>query len=154
MNLRNHLVDVVAEFFYAGLFDGGNEDAGRLFLGNPAVPEFFEGPVFRSFGLQGIFVVFFVCVVVYLIEYHIHRFVGGPDVPERFFHDGHLFLEIGVGNIDDMDEDIRLPNFVQRAFEGFDELGRKFPDESDRVAEEEGNILDHDFADGGIQGGE
>ena len=68
MNLRNNLVKVVAEFFYAYPLFGRQEDAGGLFLGNPAVFELFQGAVDGLPGLQRELVVGLVGVSVHLVE--------------------------------------------------------------------------------------
>ena len=68
MNLRNYLVKVVAEFFYADLFLGRNEDTWSFFLCNPAVLELFKRAVRGLFGLQGEFVVGLVGVGVHFVE--------------------------------------------------------------------------------------
>ena len=133
MNLRNHLVKVVAEFFYADALFRRDEDARGFLHGDPAVLELFQRAVPVVFRLQGEFVVGLVGIGVHFVEHDVNRFVHGADVSEGFLHDGHLFLEVGVGNIHDMDQDIRLPDLVQGAFEGFDELGGQFADESDGV---------------------
>ena len=53
-----------------------------------------------------------------------------------------------------VNEDIGLPDFVQGAFEGFDQLCGQFPDEADGVGKQERAVFDHDFPDGRVQGGE
>ena len=45
MYLRNHLVKVVAEFFYVDFLLGGNEDARTLLVRNPEVLQFIESAV-------------------------------------------------------------------------------------------------------------
>ena len=94
MDLRNHLVDVVAEFLYADLFLGGNEDTGHLFLGYPAVFQFFQRPVGLCFRLQAEFVIFLILILVNLVEYDLNRLVGSVDIFQCPFYDFHLFLEI------------------------------------------------------------
>ena len=59
-----------------------------------------------------------------------------------------------MGDVDDMYEDVGFPYFVKCTFESFDELGGQFADESDSVAKKEGNVLNDDLPDGGIEGGE
>ena len=78
MNLRNHLVDVAAEFLYVGLVDGRHEDARGLFLCDPGVFQFFQSQVFLSLRGKGEFIIFLILVGVYLVEYHIDRLVGSP----------------------------------------------------------------------------
>jgi len=65
-----------------------------------------------------------------------------------------LFFEIGVGNVDNMQENIRLAHFVQGRFERFDQRVGEFPEEAHRVGEEEGLIADHHLADCRVEGGE
>ena len=51
MNLRDHLVDVLAEFVDVLLFDGGDEDAGDLAAADPLVFQFFQREITLVFGL-------------------------------------------------------------------------------------------------------
>ena len=57
-----------------------------------------------------------------------------------------------MGDVDDVYEDVGFPHFIERALESFDELGGKFADESDRVAQQKRNILDNYLPDGGVEG--
>ena len=154
MNLRNHLVQIVAEFFYADALLGGDEDAGGLFLGDPAVFQLVQGAVPVVFRFQGELVVRLVGIGVHFVENDKDGLVDGPDFTKGLFHDLHLLLEVRVGNIHDMDQHIRLPDLVQGTLERFDQLGGQFPDETDGVTQQEGAVLDHDFPDGGVQGRE
>ena len=52
MNLRNHLVDVVAEFFYTYLVGGRDKDTRRFLTCNPAVLKFLESTVFLGRRLE------------------------------------------------------------------------------------------------------
>ena len=81
MNLRDDLIQVVAEFFYADFLPGRYEDARGLFLGDPAALELFQGAVDGLFGLQGEFVIGLVGVGVHLVEDHVYGLVGGADFP-------------------------------------------------------------------------
>ena len=56
-----------------------------------------------------------------------------------------------MGDVYDMHKDIRFAHFVERTFERFDELGGEFTDESDGIAQKEGNILDDNFSDCGVE---
>ena len=90
MDFGDHLVDVVAELVDAGFLDGGDEDAGGLFFGDPAVLQLLERPVFGLFRLEGEFVVFLVLISVDFIEYDIYWFVSRFDRPG-------FTLELGRG---------------------------------------------------------
>lgn len=68
MNLRNYLIKVVAEFFYAYLLLGRYEYARSLFLGNPAVLELFKRAVCGLFWLQGELIIGLIGVGVHLVE--------------------------------------------------------------------------------------
>ena len=52
MDLRDHFIQVVAEFVDADFLRRGDENAGGLFLCNPAVLEFLERAIFRLFGCK------------------------------------------------------------------------------------------------------
>ena len=96
MNLRHHLVDVVAEFFYPRLVYCRNEYAGSLFLGEPTVFKFVQAPVGFCGGSEGEFVIFFPGVCIYLVENYIHWFIGRPYILQGLFHHLHLFFEFRV----------------------------------------------------------
>nr|GFB91236.1 hypothetical protein [Tanacetum cinerariifolium] len=60
-----------------------------------------------------------------------------------------------VRNIHDVDEQVGLPNLVQRALKAFDELGRQLANKPDGVGEQEGHVvIEHHLAGCGIDGGE
>ena len=98
MNLRNNLIKVVAEFFYAYFLLGRNEDARRLFLCNPAVLEFFQRSIDGLFGFQGEFVVRLVGIGIHLVENNIDRLITGADILERLLHHLHLLLFLPTTN--------------------------------------------------------
>ena len=154
VDFGNHLVDVVSELFYADSFFGRYEDAGGLLRRDPAVLELLEGEVDWLFWREGEFVVGFVAVGIDLIEDDELGFVAGADVAERLLHHFHLLFEAGMGDVDHMEEDIGLADFVQGALESLDQLGGKLADETHGVAEQEGDVLDNYLSHGGVQGGE
>jgi hypothetical protein len=52
MDLRDHFIQVVAEFVDADFLRRGNENARGLFLRDPAVLQFLERPVLGLFGCE------------------------------------------------------------------------------------------------------
>ena len=98
------------------------EDAGRVFPGNPGMLEFFERIVFRALLLEREFVVGFILVRVDLVEDHIDWLVLRSDVLERLADDPDLVLEVGVGNIYHVHQDIRFPHLVERTFETMENI--------------------------------
>ena len=154
MNLRNYLVKVVAEFFYAYLLLGRYEDARGLLLGDPAVLELVQGAVHGLLGLEGELVVGLVGVGIHLVEDHQHGLSGGTNVPEGLLHHLHLLFELRVGDVHHMHQDIGLPDLVKGALESLHQLGGQLADEAHGVAEQEGNVLNDHFPHGGVQRGE
>ena len=59
-----------------------------------------------------------------------------------------------MGNVNHMKEHISLADFVQSALESFNQLGGKFTDETNGVAQEEGDVFYHNLPDRGVQSGE
>ena len=57
-----------------------------------------------------------------------------------------------MGDVNDVHKDVGLPHFVEGTLESFDELGGEFADESNRVAQQERNVLDHYLSNGCIEG--
>ena len=53
-----------------------------------------------------------------------------------------------------MQEEVCLTHFVERALEGFDELGGELADEAHGIGEEEGEVVYDDLAHGRVEGGE
>ena len=96
VNFRNNFVEVVAEFFDADLLPCADEDAGCFFAGDPAGLELLQRAVDGLLGRERKLVVGLVGVGVHLVEHHVHRLVGGTNVPQGLFHHLHLFLEIRV----------------------------------------------------------
>ena len=76
------------------------------------------------------------------------------DVGEGFVDGVDLREVVGMGDVDNMEEEVGFGDFVEGGFEGFDKLSGEFADETDGVGEEEGEVADDDFADGGVEGGE
>jgi hypothetical protein len=61
--------------------------------------------------------------------------VGGVDVGEHGAHGRDLALGVGVGAVDDVQQQVGLGHLLQGRAERLDELGRQRPDEADGVGE-------------------
>ena len=59
-----------------------------------------------------------------------------------------------MADIDDVEEEVGLAHLVERALEGIDEVGGQLADEAHGVAEQEGQVINDDLADGRVEGGE
>ena len=94
MNLRNHLVDVVAEFFYPYPLFCRDKDTRGFFAGYPAVFQLLKRSVDFLFRFQGEFIIFLPGVGVHLVKYHIERFARSIYISKCLLYNLHLFLEI------------------------------------------------------------
>ena len=69
--------------------------------------------------------------------------------------DGLDLVFVGrVGNVDDVEEDVRFANLVEGGLEGFHEVVGELTDEPYGIGQEEGDAFVSYFAHGGIEGGE
>ena len=154
MYLGHHFVEIRSQLVDTCPVFGGNEYARGVLLCDPAVFEFFEGVVFRLFGLKGELIVFFVAVCIDFIENYEYGLVYGVYVLESLFHYLYVFLEIRVGNVYYMHEYVSLPDFIQGALECFHELCGKFSYETYSIAQQKRNVFYDNFPYGRVQGGE
>ncbi len=72
---------------------------------------------------------------------------------EGLVDDPQLLFIARMGNIDDVQQNIGLADFIQRTFEAFHEVVGQLADKSDGVAEQERCILKDYFAGSRIEGG-
>ena len=89
------------------------------------------------------------------VEDHQGRFAFGPDFSEDGIDGFYLFLRLRMADIDHVDEQIGLDDFLECGFESFDEAVGQFANEADRVGEQ--HILvgrKAQSAGGRIEGGE
>ena len=152
MDFSHHFIDVVTQFREAFFGESADKNAGTFFLCYPAVFQFVKSTVFLGWRGERKLVVFLVSVGVNFIENDVNWFVAGAYFAERSFHHFHLFFEAWMRDVDDVYEYVGFPHFVEGTLECFDELGGKFADESDRVAQQEWNVLDDYLSDGGVEG--
>jgi hypothetical protein len=80
-------------------------------------------------------------------------------VGTEFGEDNHggfeVVEDIGIGGVEDVDEEVGEDGFFEGGFEGLDEAVGEVANEADGVGEEEGLAVGQfDFARGGVQGGE
>lgn len=116
--------------------------------------EFLQGDVARRGGSEVVGILFLPCVGVYLVEdYHL-RLVAATQFGERLVHYFYLIFKVGMTDVNNVEEQVGLSNFVECAFEGVDKVGWQLADEADGVAEQEGKVVDNDLADGGVERGE
>src|SRR6185437_1048888 len=71
-----------------------------------------------------------------------------------FIYHPQLFLVTRMGDIDDMQQDIRLAHLVQRALEALHQVMRQLADKTYGIAEKERHGLEDDLPGRGIERGE
>ena len=69
MNFCDHFVEVVSEFVNTDFLFGGYEDARCVVFAYPHVFQFLQSIVFLLLGFKGKFIVFFVPVLIDLVEW-------------------------------------------------------------------------------------
>jgi len=81
--------------------------------------------------------------------------VGGAELIEHAERGGVVFLEVRVGDVDDVYQKIGDDGFLEGGFERLDEPVRETADEADGVGDEELVIAgEKELAGGGVEGGE
>ena len=64
-----------------------------------------------------------------------------------------LLLEVRVRDIHDMKEQVCLARLIEGALETVHQIRRQLADESHRIRQQEGQIVDDHLTDGSIEGG-
>ena len=92
---------------------------------------------------------------VNFVEDHDRRLAGGADFIEHRVDGLNLFLGLRMADIDDVQKQVRLDNFLERGFERFNEAVRQFADETHGVRQQHVLIRRQtQAARGGVQRGE
>lgn len=82
-------------------------------------------------------------------------FIGGAEFLEDAEGGGVVFFEVGIGDVDDVDQEVGHDGFLERGFERLHEAVREAADETDGVGDEELVITGEvKLAGGGVEGGE
>ena len=93
--------------------------------------------------------------LVNLVEHHDHLLVASiTHLLQSAVYHLDLFLELGMGNVHDVNEDVTVTHLVKRTLERLHQMGRQFADEADGVGQQEGQIGDDDLAHRRVEGGE
>ena len=134
---------------------GGDEDRwGAVAFGEPGVLKHLEGPVVAGHGCKVVLLLGGEGIGINLVEDHNRRLIERLQFVEGTVDRLDLLLEAAVGDVDNMDEEVRFAYLVEGRFERFDQTVRQFADKSDGVGEEERQVVDHHLADRGVEGGE
>ena len=91
-------------------------------------------------------------IVVYLVENKNCRFISTSKVFQRIVDDLDLLLEVGMRDVNDMQQEVSLAHLVERRLERVDQVGRQLADEPHRVGEQERQITDDNLSDGRVEG--
>src|SRR6185312_10844426 len=129
-----------------------NEHAAAIGLALPALAELAHDLLFYAIlqpGIEGVRLVF-----VDLIKNNQYGFVVGTQLLEGLVYHSQLFLVTRMGDIDDMQQDIRLAHLIQRALEALHQVMGQLADEPYGIAEEEWRGLEDDLPGRGIERGE
>ena len=153
MQLAHLFIYGVAQLFDVLPVLGRNEDRLLVQFGHPRLFQFLQRDVFTCGRRQ--VVGFFVhpSVGVDLVENHQHGLVGGLQFLLRLVHHLNLFFEVGVGDVNHMDEQIGLAHLVERAFERINKVGGQFADETYGVGKQEGQVFHHHLTNRGVERG-
>lgn len=120
VELAHFVVEDLFEGVEVGALLGGDEEAVALEARHPCVDEFLQGDVARRGGSEVVGILFLPCVGVYLVEdYHL-RLVAATEFGERLVHYLYLILKVRMADVNNVEEQVGLSNFVECAFEGVD----------------------------------
>ncbi len=90
-----------------------------------------------------------------LVVGHEAWLVAGAELVEDGLHGRPVLLEVGIGRVDDLDEDVGPVDLLERRPERVDELVRELVDEAHGVGHDRGlPVAELDLAAGGIERGE
>ena len=92
----------------------GDEDAVVVHLRHPGLLELFKGYILAGLGRQVIFIFRSITEGIYLIENQNPRFlVGSADISQRLVDYRYLLLESGMGDIDDMNQEVCFTDLIE-----------------------------------------
>ena len=92
-------------------------------------------------------------IKIHLIEDSDYWLFAATKLSKGGFHHIHLVFVLWVGNIDYVKQDIAFLDFIERAFEAFDEVVGEFADESYCITQEEWRIFKNNLPGGCVQRG-
>ena len=122
-------------------------------LCHPRLLEFVERDVFTGRCRQVILVLGSPRIGVNLVEHQQRRLVGTAQVSQSLFNDADLLFEIGMGDVDDMHQQVGLAHLVERTLEALNKVGRQLTDKADGIGQQEGQIVDGHLAYRSVKGG-
>ena len=148
------VVDEFAELVDVRLLAGADEDGVLVEFGHPGAAELVEGDIFARGREEVILGLGRISEGVNLVEDdNLLGAVVRNKLVDGLLDDLVLFLEVRVGDIYHMDQQIGFAHLVQGRFEGLDKMMRELADETNGVGKQERQIVDSDLADGGIERG-
>ena len=149
------VVNQFAELVDVGLLAGADEDGVLVELGHPGAAEFVEGDILARGREQIILGLGRISEGVNLVEDDdLLGAVVRNKLVDGLLDDLVLFLEVRVGDVHHVDQQIGFAHLIQGRFERFDKMMRELADETDGVGEQERQIVDSDLADGSVERGE
>nr|DAF45424.1 MAG TPA: hypothetical protein [Siphoviridae sp. ctBLh2] len=151
MDLAHHAVEVRTELLDVRALEGREEDARRIGPGDPALPKVVERAVFARRRSQVILLLFNIGIGIDLVEDQIDRFVAGTNLLQGLLDHGDLVLELRMGDVHDMHQQVGLTHLVERRFERLDEFRRELADETDGVRQQEREVVEDDLAHRGVE---
>ena len=148
------VVDQFAELIDVSLLAGADEDGVLVEFSHPGAAELVEGDIFARGREQIILGLRRISEGVNLVEDDdLLGAIVRNKLVDGLLHDLVLLLEVRVGDVHHMNQQVGFAHLVQGRFERLDKMMRKLADETDGVGEQERQIVDSDLADGGVEGG-
>ena len=151
MNGFDTIVEQSPQRVYVLFVFGRDKDTVLAEARHPGFLQVLEGEVLALNGREVVFLFGDVGEVVDLVEDDDGRFVLFAYIGDGLLDHFVLLLEVRMGDIHYMDEQIGFAHFVQGRFEGLDEVVWQFAYKSDGVGEEEGQVFDRHFPDRSIE---
>ena len=155
MDLLGFLVNHIFQFGDVQLLLGRYENSVTAEAAHPRLFKFFESYVLTRARSKVISVLLDMGVGVDFVEHHNHRLLAAAaDVVERFVDNLYLFLEIRMGDVDNVNQQIGLANLVEGRLERLDKMGRQLADKPYGIGQKHRQIVYDDLPDSGVERGE
>ena len=132
---------------------GADEDAILAHAGHPSLLQLLEGDVLTQARREVVLVLGHMRELVNLVEDHDHLLAAGiTHLLQGAVHHLDLLLELGMRDIDNVDEDVAVAHLVEGALEGFHQMGGQLADEAYGVGQQERQVRNHHLAHSRVKG--
>ena len=133
---------------------GGRGGLIRPHLPHPRLLQLLQSDVLLRGRRQVVFFFLHPRIGVDLVEHQHLRLLRTTQFHQCLLHHTDLFLEVGMGDIHHMHQQIGLTHLVEGTLKTLHEVRGQLTDKTHGVSQEEGKIVDGHLTDGGVERGE